>query len=57
MYGAGQLEPIADENASVNAEKQNSGESKDVFAADEAHQIQYKTLSWQVRLISKGCTQ
>jgi hypothetical protein len=44
----GQL--YADENASVTAEKQKPGVSKDVFVEDEAHQIQYKTLSWQVRL-------
>ncbi|OAX44817.1 hypothetical protein K503DRAFT_678052 [Rhizopogon vinicolor AM-OR11-026] len=41
----GQL--YADENASITAEKQKSGVSKDVFVEDEAHQIQYKTLSWQ----------
>jgi len=36
----------------MTAEKENLGESKDVFVEDEAHQIQYKTLSWQVRLSS-----
>lgn len=44
----GQL--YADENASITAEKQKPGVSKDVFVEDETHQIQYKTLSWQVRL-------
>jgi hypothetical protein len=34
----------------MTAEKQDSGGSKDVFAEDDVHQIQYKTLSWQVRL-------
>jgi hypothetical protein len=42
-------QPYIDENASMTAEKENPGESKDVFVEDEAHQIQYKTLSWQVR--------
>ncbi|KAG0709069.1 transmembrane amino acid transporter protein-domain-containing protein [Suillus ampliporus] len=37
----------ADENASTSAEKQDSGNSRDVFAEDDIHQIQYKTLSWQ----------
>jgi FtsZ-binding cell division protein ZapB len=45
-------QPYIDENASMTAEKENPGESKDVFVEDEAHQIQYKTLSWQVRLSS-----
>jgi amino acid permease len=31
----------------MTAEKQDSGGSKDVFAEDDVHQIQYKTLSWQ----------
>jgi len=34
----------------MTADKQDSGDSRDVFAEDEGHQIQYKTLSWQVRL-------
>ncbi|KAG1755078.1 transmembrane amino acid transporter protein-domain-containing protein [Suillus paluster] len=40
-------QPDADEEASASAEKQDSGESRDVFVEDEVHQIQYKTLSWQ----------
>jgi hypothetical protein len=43
-------QPYADDNAPIIAEKQDSGMSKDVFVEDKAHQIQYKTLSWQVRL-------
>lgn len=39
-----------DENTSVTAEKQDSKGAKDVFGEDGIHQIQYKTLSWQVRL-------
>lgn len=39
-----------DEKASTTPEKQDSGGSRDVFAEDDVHQIQYKTLSWQVRL-------
>ncbi|KAG1866262.1 amino acid transporter [Suillus tomentosus] len=41
----GQL--YVDEKASMTAEKQDSGGSGDVFAEDDVHQIQYKTLSWQ----------
>ncbi|KAJ8596533.1 amino acid transporter [Rhizopogon salebrosus TDB-379] len=40
-------QPYADDNAPIIAEKQDSGMSKDVFVEDKAHQIQYKTLSWQ----------
>jgi len=43
-------QPCADEKASTTTEKQDSGDPIDVFAEDEAHQIQYKTLSWPVRL-------
>jgi hypothetical protein len=43
-------EPYVDEKASTTPEKQDSGGSRDVFAEDDVHQIQYKTLSWQVRL-------
>lgn len=47
MHGAEQ--PYLDRNTSPDAEKQPPGKSQDVFVVDEAHQIQYKTLSWQVR--------
>lgn len=40
-------EPYVDEKASTTPEKQDSGGSRDVFAEDDVHQIQYKTLSWQ----------
>ncbi|KAG1885688.1 transmembrane amino acid transporter protein-domain-containing protein [Suillus subluteus] len=40
-------QPYVDEKASMTAEKQDSGGSRDVFAEDNDHQIQYKTLSWQ----------
>jgi hypothetical protein len=43
-------ERYVDENASTTPGKPDSGGSRDVFAEDDVHQIQYKTLSWQVRL-------
>ncbi|KAG2076919.1 amino acid transporter [Suillus decipiens] len=43
VYG----QPYVDKKASITAEEQDSGGSRDVFAEDDVHQIQYKTLSWQ----------